>query len=95
VVADDYSNGQREVLEDSLKIHRYISQKELAFEDRDTAAAIVIVDNYRTRSRGARLPKIMGYTMWISVLTLIELERFFIFCIRREPTKHSTKRIEC
>jgi hypothetical protein len=97
VVADDYSNGQREeVVKDSLKMHRYISQNELAFEDRDTTAAIVIVDDYRTRSRGARLPKIMGYAMWISVLTLIELERFFfIFCVRREPTKHSTRRIEC
>lgn len=78
-------------------MYRYISQKELAFEDRDTAAAIVIVDDYRTRSRGARSPKIMEYTIWISVLTLIELERFFffIFCVRREPTKHSTKRMEC
>ena len=97
MVADDYSNGQREeVVKDSLKMHRYISQKEVAFEDHDTIAAIVIVDDYRTRSQGARSPKIMGYTIWISVLTLIELERFFFnFCIRQEPTKHSTKRIEC
>jgi hypothetical protein len=88
--------SEKEVVKESLKMHRYISQKELAFEDRDTAATIVIVDDYRTRSRGARSPKIMGYTIWISVLTLIEVKRFFfIFCVRRERTKHSTKRIEC
>ena len=74
-------------------MYRNISQKELAFGYCYLAATIVIVDDYQTQSRGARLPEIIGYTIRISVLAVIEQQRFFIFWVGRERTKHGTTMI--